>query len=55
MPVNFSIAIEGENKTFHDKVKFKQYLTTNLALQNVLEENLQPKEVKYTHKNTGNK
>jgi hypothetical protein len=29
----FSIIIDGENKAFHDKTKFKQYLSTNLALQ----------------------
>jgi hypothetical protein len=25
------VTISGENKIFHDKVKFKQYLSTNLA------------------------
>jgi hypothetical protein len=25
----FSISIDGENKTFHNKVIFKQYLSTN--------------------------
>ena len=33
---------------FHDKIKFKQYLYTNPALQKILEEKLQPKEANYT-------
>jgi hypothetical protein len=50
-----SITIDGENRIFYDKVKFKQYLSTNPVLQKVLEETLQLKEVIYTHENTGNK
>jgi hypothetical protein len=34
--------IEGENKIFHNKTKFKQYLSTNPAIHNILEEKLQP-------------
>jgi hypothetical protein len=45
---------DGENKIFHDKVKLKQYLSRNPGLQ-VLERNLQPREVNYTNENTGNK
>lgn len=37
---------------FHDKVKFKQHLSTNLALQKVLEGKLKPKEVNYINENT---
>jgi hypothetical protein len=33
-----SITIDGENKILHDKIKFKQYLFTNIALQKLLEE-----------------
>jgi hypothetical protein len=32
-----SITINGENKLFHNKVKFKQYLCMNSALQKVLD------------------
>jgi hypothetical protein len=28
-PAKFSITIDGENKVFHDKTKFKQYISTN--------------------------
>jgi hypothetical protein len=35
---------------FHDKVKLKQYLSTNPATLKVLEGKFQPKEVDYTHK-----
>ena len=49
------VTIDGENKIFQDKARFKQYLSTNLALQKVLEGKLQTKEVSYIHKNTGNR
>ncbi|MGE9715068.1 hypothetical protein ACQP3F_25920, partial [Escherichia coli] len=42
-------------KIFHDKTRFQQYISTNPALQKVLEGKLQPKEVKYNHKNIGNR
>ena len=32
-----SITIDGENKVFHDKTRFKQYLSSKSALQKVLE------------------
>ena len=32
-PTKLSITIAGENKIFHDKTKFTQYLSTNPALQ----------------------
>lgn len=53
-PANLLITIDGENKIYHDKVKFKQYLSTNPALQKVLERRLQSKEVNYTHENMRN-
>lgn len=37
---------------FHDKVKFKQHLPTNLALKKVIERELKPKEVNYINENT---
>ena len=39
-----SFTINGENKIFQDKNKFKQYVATNPALQRVLEGKSQPKE-----------
>jgi hypothetical protein len=36
-PPTLSISIDGENKIFQDKAKFKQYLPTNPALQRFLE------------------
>jgi hypothetical protein len=46
-PAKLSITIERENKIFHDKTKLK-YLSTNLALQKILEGKFQYKEVNYT-------
>ena len=43
-PAKLSFTINGENKTFQDKNKFKQYVTTNPALQKVLEGKSQLKE-----------
>jgi hypothetical protein len=39
-----SIAIDGENKLFHDKTKFTQYLSSNPALQRIIKGKLQQKE-----------
>ena len=50
-PAKLLITIDGENKIFHDKNRFKQYLSTNPALQKVLEGKLQYKEANCTHKN----
>jgi hypothetical protein len=36
-PAKFSINIDGENKIFHDKNKFTQCLSTNPALQWIME------------------
>ena len=49
-PAKLSITIEGENKIFHDKTRFKKNLYTNPALSKVLEVKFQPKEISYTHK-----
>jgi hypothetical protein len=35
-PAKLSITIDGENKVFHDKTKFTQYLSTNPALQRII-------------------
>jgi hypothetical protein len=35
-PAKLSINIDGENKIFQDKTKFKQYLSTNSVLQRIL-------------------
>jgi hypothetical protein len=44
----FSISIDGETKIFYDKTKFKQYLSTNPALQRIIEGKHQHKEGNYT-------
>jgi hypothetical protein len=54
-PAKLSITIDGKNKIFYDKTKFKQYLSINPALQKILERKLQYKEASYTQENTGNK
>ena len=43
-----SITIGEENKIFHDKTKFKQYLSTNPALQRIIDGKHQHKEGNYT-------
>jgi hypothetical protein len=35
-PAKLSFTIDGETKAFHDKTKFTQYLSTNLALQRII-------------------
>ncbi|KAL6037201.1 hypothetical protein STEG23_016771 [Scotinomys teguina] len=54
-PSKLSITIDGVSKTFQDKTRFEQYLSTNQALQKALEGRLQPKETRYTHENKGNR
>jgi hypothetical protein len=46
-PVKLSITIDGETKVFHDKTKFTQYLSTNSALQRIIEGKLQHKDGNY--------
>jgi hypothetical protein len=43
-----SITIDGETKIFHDKKEFAQYLSTNPALQIIIDGKLQNKEGNYT-------
>jgi len=43
-----SISIEGETKTFHDKTKFMQYLSTNPTLQRIINGETQQKEASYS-------
>jgi hypothetical protein len=43
-----SITIDGENKIFHDKTKFTQYLPTNLVLQRIINGKHEHKEGNYT-------
>ena len=47
-PANLSITIDGETKVFHDKNKFTQYLSTNLALQRIMNGKYQQNEGNYT-------
>jgi hypothetical protein len=46
-PAKLSIAIDRENKIFHDKTKFTQYLSTNPALQRIIDGKHQHKEGNY--------
>ena len=48
------MTIVGETKIFCDKNKFKQYLSTNPALQRILEAKFQQNECNYTQENTRN-
>jgi hypothetical protein len=43
-----SITIDRENKIFHDKTKFTQYLFTNPALQRIIDGKHQHKDENYT-------
>jgi hypothetical protein len=47
-PAKLSITIDGETKIFHDKNKFTQDLSTNPALQRILDGKRQNKEGNYT-------
>ena len=42
-PAKLSITIDRENKTFHYKSKFTQYLSTNSALQRIMGQKYQYK------------
>jgi hypothetical protein len=35
-PSKRSITVDGETKIFHDETKFKEYLSTNPALQRII-------------------
>ena len=39
-----TLNIDGENKIFHDKTKFTQYLSTNTALQRKIDRKHQNKD-----------
>jgi hypothetical protein len=47
-PPKLSITIDGEKKICHDKTKFTQYLSTNPALQRIIDGKFQRKEGNYT-------
>jgi hypothetical protein len=47
-PAKLSITIDGENKIFHDKTKFIQYLSTNPAFPRIIDGKHQHKEGNYT-------
>jgi len=47
-PAKLSIIIEGGNKISCDKTKFTQYLSTNPALQSIIDGKHQHKELIYT-------
>ena len=47
-PAKLSITIDEETKIFHDKTKFKQYLSRNPSLQRIIGGKHQYKEGNYT-------
>jgi hypothetical protein len=47
-PAKLSITIDVENKIFHDKTKFTQYLSTSSAIQRIIDGKHQHKEGNYT-------
>jgi hypothetical protein len=47
-PEKLSITTDEETKIFHDKTKFTQYLSTNPALQRIIDGKRQHKEGNYT-------
>jgi hypothetical protein len=47
-PAKLSITIDVENKIFHDKTTFTQYLFTNLVLQRIIDGKHKHKEENYT-------
>lgn len=47
-PMKLSIILEGEAMIFHDKLKPKYCLSTNLFLQKELQRKLHPMEVNYS-------
>jgi hypothetical protein len=47
-PAKLSITIDGENKLFLGKTTFTQYLSTNPALQRIIDVKHQDKEGNYT-------
>jgi hypothetical protein len=51
-PEKLSITIDGENKIFHHKTKFTQYLSTNPALQRIIDGKRQQDEGNYTLEKT---
>ena len=51
-PARLAFTIDGENKIFQDKNRFKQYVATNPALQKLLEGKPQTKEANNIHNNT---
>jgi hypothetical protein len=53
-PVKLSITTDGDSKVFQDKTKFKQYLSTNPAIQGIIEGKLQHKEGNYTQEKPRN-
>ena len=54
-PAKLSLTIEVQNKKFHDRARFNQYLATNTTQHKVLEGKLQLKEVSNIYKNTNNR
>jgi hypothetical protein len=43
-PAKLSITIDGKTEVFHDRTKFTQYLSTNIAIQRTIKGNHQHKD-----------
>jgi hypothetical protein len=54
IPIKLSITIDGETKIFHDKTKFKQFLSTNSALQKIVDGKIEHSGESYTHEKARN-
>jgi hypothetical protein len=54
IPSKLSITIDSKTKIFHDKTKFTQYLSTNPALQRIIDGKLKHIEGNYTLENSRN-
>ena len=53
-PAKLLFTINGENKIFQDKNKFKQFIATNPALKKVIEGKSQPKESNIANTDSNN-
>jgi hypothetical protein len=53
-PAKLEIIIDGETKVFQDKAKYKQCLSTNPAIQRIIEGKVQHKKGNYTQEKTRN-
>jgi hypothetical protein len=53
-PAQLSITLDGKTEIFKDKIKFKQYISTNSVLQRIIEGKVQHKEGNYNKEKARN-